>query len=182
MIWLWSNIFCKAVLKCFCCCNNGVLCRLHLGVHPTGGTPGPHYLQKSRWSWHKVWPISSCQCLWPLDPFETHQLLILSVFCRMPDPDFSVSDVKLFVGKNRSFCSSVTLSCLQHLYYLWLLLTFPPLPLLWQAVAGWWMWWMWPLKKASRCQWVSGGDTTRRRLLNVKSCTMWSAWSSVTQN
>ncbi len=27
----------------------------------------------------------------------------LLVFCRMPDPDFSVNDVKMFVGKTWSF-------------------------------------------------------------------------------
>lgn len=85
----------------------GVLCRLHLGVHPTGGTPGPHYLQKSRWPWHKVWLISSCQIVQLFAPLYHVKPLILSVICRMPDPDFSVSDVKLFVGK-KSFWSSHT--------------------------------------------------------------------------
>lgn len=32
--------------------------------------------------------------------------------CRMPDPDFSVSDVKLFVGKKKSFWSSHTFNIL----------------------------------------------------------------------
>lgn len=37
------------------------------------------------------------------------RLMCLVFFCRMPDPDFSVNDVKMFVGKSSVFLSHSTL-------------------------------------------------------------------------
>lgn len=109
-----------------------------------------------------------------------------SVTCRMPDPDFSVSDVKLFVGKFNfsvlTLCHDLDTTTTFQFHDGRMLLISPPPRLPWQAVAGWLTSWTWPPRKALRCQWVSGGDTMKRLHLKGKSCIMSSAWSLAIRN
>lgn len=125
--------------------------------------------------------------------------------CRMPDPEFTVSEIKGLVGKwntiidpfcpllnnqtiNRSSecysakCWNWHRSKKKKIHISWALLFIcnGSTKFCVQAAVAQWTWWMWAHRKAPKWAWLSLCATTRRRRKSAINCSTWSAWSSAT--